>query len=289
MLVTHAPVRMVQWGPDDELNELESIEDRFADLAPAILHGAAYHDAVRDEAFREFIVRRSLGYHGDAVQDWLRAEERARASFLITNIASVRTTASSATTFHDQLSALLGMWSNPQTLYVSCHGTPDALARDRAGRTTYSFADFGKALTHLPSDCVSLVLGACHALSPTSPMLEHLPAQISSVYGFTGTPAAVDVASLMLGVLHEDTQLFSDLSNENSRCTAGGVPLDQFERLLMDIQAAFAARIDAHQDHPARHVRGDGGVSIRALRRVEYEEGRSCWQGSTIPLRDTPS
>jgi hypothetical protein len=286
MLINRAPILMIQWGAANELNELESIEDRFAELSVPILHGAVYREVVANEAFRESVVRRAMGYEGDELQDWTRAEESVRHRFESHDIASVRLTQPSPTVFQNQLTALISMWANPQTLYISCHGTPTTLAFDRAGGSRLPFHELGKALSCLSSDCVTLVLGACHALDPTSSLLQHIPDQVSRVYGFVGTPAAMDVASLMLSILHQDAQLFSDLSNESSTLTRGGVSWETFERILKSLEVTFEQRIDDEQDHPARHVRGLGGVGIRALRRVEYDDGRTSWQGPTIWLHD---
>lgn len=70
MLINRAPILMIQWGAANELNELESIEDRFAELSVPILYGAVYREVVANEAFRESVVRRAMGYEGDELQDW---------------------------------------------------------------------------------------------------------------------------------------------------------------------------------------------------------------------------
>lgn len=284
MNIRKAPIFMFQWSPSTELNELESIEDRFNDLGPAIVHPEELRAATAGEAFRESIVRERVGYPGDAIQDWLLAEAKVTTTFQTHDIASFRMTEPDGSLLIAQLGSLLETWDNAQTLYFSCHGTRDLLSFDDGLTSVLSFQDFGSALSRLRQDCVTLVLGCCYGLNHHSAVLPHIPEQISEIYGFTGTPRSSDVASLMLGVLLDQARLFRNISDLNTSTCGTGVHFDdEWDAAAARMGAVLDRILDTFQEDPSQHVRGMGGVGVRWLRRVDYND-QSVWQGRTIPL-----
>ncbi len=285
MDVGRAPILMIQWGPPGEPNELESIEDRLGDYCPQVLHPRDYRSRTENEAFREWVVRQHVGYDGDALQDWLRAESVVLPQIETHDIVSLRVTDAAGATLIARLTSLLTLVAAPQVVYFSCHGTVEQLSFDQALTSRLSFQDFGTALSGLREDCVSLVLGCCHGLDEQSTILEHIPSQVCDVYGFTREPSCFDVASLMLGVLLDGARLFREVSDANTATFAEGVLLSDFDKAAAQFGTELDQILDQFAEDPSAHVRGEDGVGIRWLKRVEYD-GRSVWQGRTIPLRN---
>jgi hypothetical protein len=192
---------MIQWGPPTDPNELESVEDRFSDYAPWILHPREMTELVETEAYREWVVRQHIGYVENTLQDWLRAETKVAPQLDTHDIVSLRIPEPSAVALIEQMGCLFRLARNVQTVYFSCHGTVEVLSYDRPLSASLTFEEFGHALSELLQDCVTLVLGCCHGLDEHSTLLSHIPDQVSEIYGFTREPKSFDVASLMLGVL----------------------------------------------------------------------------------------
>lgn len=285
MDIGRAPILMIQWGPQGESNELESIEDRLGDHCPQVLHPRDFRSRTENEAFREWIVRQHVGYDGDALQDWLRAETVVLPQMETHDIVSLRVTDPSSAALIEQFTSALRLVAAPQVVYFSCHGTVEQLSFDRNLTSRLSFQEFGTALSGLREDRVSLVLGCCHGLDDQSTILEHIPAQVCEVYGFTREPSCFDVASLMLGVLLDGARLFRECSDANTATFAEGVPLSDLDRAAAELGAALDQILDQFEEDPSAHVRGADGVGIRWLKRVEYN-GQYVWQGRTIPLRN---
>jgi len=285
MNALRAPILMFQWCPSGELNELESIEDRYVELGPSALQPELFRLTSAEGAFREYAARIVAGYPGDALQDWLRGEELAARLVSTSDIASYRVTDRNPGLLLELLRSIARLHTNPQTLYFSCHGTVNELSFDRNLSSTLSFADFAGALGELRLDSVTLVLGCCYGLNEQSALLAQLPSQILEVYAFTGEPLASDVASLMLGVLIDDSSRFALASGANRQHFGEGVPGREAEETAIRLGAVIDTLLDAFSANPTAHVRGSGGVGVRWLKRVEYE-GHSVWQGRTIPLRN---
>lgn len=278
MRLHRTPILLVQWGPEDELDELDVIIERFEELAPPLLAPADYHRHVSLRAYLEHVLRRHGGYPSDPVADWKLAENAVRPFIEIPDIVAVRYHNPDARRFLHMLEGLIEAWATPQALYLSCHGTTEHLCFSASGDCVLSFEDFGATLSRLRDSSVHLVLGCCFGLSPDSPILKHLPPQISCVQGFTETPSAFDVAQLMLGTQLDDAELFGKLSSFSQATTVGGISFDKFAEVVEEMER----RAEEHmsQERPARLVEGRHGVGVRTLRRVEYDHGWS-WQGST--------
>ena len=285
MNITRSPIAMFQWSPECELNELESIEDRHDELAPAALQPEVFQATASEEAFREYAARQIAQYPGDALQDWCRGEEAAAKLVDPADVASFRVIDSDPQAVVGLMKSLFRVMTNAQTVYFSCHGTVDTLAFDVDMTSTLSFADFGTALASLKQDCVTLVLGCCYGLNEQSTILKHIPSQVAEIFAFTGKPLGSDVASLMLGVLLDQSSIFAQASAANHAHFGEGDPFSESDTAAAQLGAAIDKLLDAFEAHPAAHVRGTGGVGIRWLQRVEYG-GTSVWQGRTIPLRD---
>jgi hypothetical protein len=242
-------------------------------------------ELVESEAYREWVVRKHIGYVGDALQDWLRAETKVAAQLDTHDIVSLRISEPSPTALIEQIGCLFRLGRSVQTVYFSCHGTIELLSYDRPLTTSLTFEEFGLALSALLQDCVTLVLGCCHGLDEHSTLLSHIPDQVSEIYGFTREPKSFDVASLMLGVLLDQARCYQEMSNANTTTFGGGISESELDAAA----SRFGADIDHILDHfietPDKYVREADGFGIRWLKRVNYGE-RSVWQGRTIPLRD---
>jgi hypothetical protein len=277
---------MFQWGPDSELNEVESIEDRYAELGPAVLQPEIFRATTAKEAYREYVARLVAGYPGDALQDWLRGEAAAAQLVSPADVVSYRVTRGDPQFILNQMRVLFRLSTNVQTIYFSCHGTLNELSFNSELSSTIAFADFGGALGELRQDFVTLVLGCCYGLNEHSALLGHIPSKIYEIFAFTGKPRAPDVASLMLGVLMNESSLYAQVSSANRLCFGAGVPLDETDVAIARLGECIDVFLDAFAGDPTAYVRGAAdGVSVRWLRRVEYD-GRLVWQGKTIPLRN---
>lgn len=287
MNVRDIPAFAIQWGPKTEPDETAQIEGAFCQLAPYFLNPEGLFLKTREEAFREYAVRTCCGYGGDALQDWLRGENRAvHEESENCQIGGFRFTSGSGAEFLAGVRAVLSVWNNPQVLYLSMHGNTDILSFDKAGTATIGFGQLSEVLAQslIPEAALSLVLGCCKALDPQSDLLKTLPESVLEVYGFTGSPPASCVAKLFVGVLLDNARLYHDFHAQNQAIFGGGITgEDGMNTAFEDLKAAWTNTLDLFKECPNRLLVTSEGESVRVLKRVSYGD-KTVWQGYEIEL-----
>lgn len=242
---SRAPVLLFQWRPPDE----------------------------RDEIVEAKRLLESEHARGD----------KGRAQGVLPSIAAHTCTHVDPAEFAADLERALSAMPQVQVLYLSAHGLPDAIARDRDGNVRLDFNDLRpfleRGLEH--SSDVTIVFGLCHALSSASFALSILPPAIVQAYGFTGTPEARDVAALVAGILADDVVLMENVTKENTALFGKGVPFDQAGPVFEELARRLEAQVDQHEatHEPEFFVRGSKGGAVRHMRRGTG--GR--WEAANMP------
>lgn len=242
-----APILLLQWSPVGELDELAIVEERYEELA---------------------------------------AEHFAKGE--VPSISTGRFTIGNTDDFSQHVRSALSAWANPQTLYFSSHGNLRHLSFDSASSATLSFEALGEILRDcLQEDAyLTLVLGSCKGLHPDSALLSHLPNSVREVYGFTGKPRPQDVAHLLVGVLIDQSRIYNEYRAANKAAFGSGVSGDAaISTAIQALNAMWDKIDDAFQENPTKFVSSPQGTSVRVMKRVEYDEGGSSWQGYEIRLK----
>jgi hypothetical protein len=174
----------------------------------------------------------------------------------------------------EQLANLL----NLQVLYLSAHGLPDAIARDRTGHVRLEFEELRPFLERGLASArnVTVVFGLCYALSTSSSLTSHLPPTIVKAYGFTETPEARDVAALITGVLAADVTLMQNASSANEAVFGKGVPYTEAGPAFAELERQLDAAVHKYEltHEPEFFVSGKKGCSVRCVRRT----GNGSWE-----------
>jgi hypothetical protein len=187
--------------------------------------------------------------------------------------------------FLQQLTREVSRAPGLQVLYLSAHGLPAGISFSQNGKPLLPYKKrFGELSTAAASSVVnmSLVIGACSALSDDSAFLANVSPFISRIYGFTGTPRASDVGRLLAAVLGNDMQLLANHSRKMAEVLAAplqGTGLDRIDEAFARIRAGLDELLAAHEEAPAAMVRNRDGIIVR--RWVRDVEG---WTKTDFPF-----